>query len=281
MSWCQHHYSCLCYFLTHIREKRYIITYCTPKGVTPAQRRRNNRDKISSMSRVLNTKLVFKVDTFLFVRFDGVGKMITFSFSTGGMLKMVPPVLSPESGSTQPDSTFDAMPFKKSGSILAYVATWSSQELTEQHALVQAEKLLPEVPEVLYLGVPWAMWFERFSSKALSSESFQEVIDAVKFLLNEQKFVVTVCQHVDLLKYQDIFCDIGITHVFWTFAVRGQLCFPVNENIKDIPFSVLPRSRLLPNLRSRIQAENSSTHLSNPNQSIGGQVHPLRLFLPV
>ena len=89
-----------------------------------------------------------------------------------------------------------------------------------------------------------------------------------KLLLNEQKSVVTVCQHVDMLKYQELFKESRITHVFWTHAVKGQDCFPENEKIKILPFPLFP-VQATAYASSEMQPENTSTHLSNQNQKTG------------
>ena len=115
---------------------------------------------------------------------------------------------------------------KQLRSILAYDAEWPSHELTEKHALFPVEKMLPAVPGALYLGFPWTTLIERLNSKELSADRLMEVVHGAKLLLNEQKYVVTVCQHVDMLKFQELFKENGITHVFWAHAVKEQDCFP-------------------------------------------------------
>lgn len=129
---------------------------------------------------------------------------------------------------------------KQLRSILAYDAEWKSPEITEQHAFLQADKLLPEVPGVLYFGFPWATLIDRLNLEESSADSLREAINSAKLLLNEQKYVVTVCQHVDMLKFQELFKENGITHVFWAHAVKGQDCFPGYEQIKIMPFPLRP-----------------------------------------
>jgi hypothetical protein len=129
---------------------------------------------------------------------------------------------------------------KQLRSILAYDTGWHYPEITEKQAFLNAAKLLPEVRGILYFGFPWATLIERLNSKQSSADSLTEVLNGIKLFLNKQKSVVTVCQHVDMLKYQKIFKDCGITHVFWAHAVKGQDCFPEDENIKIFPFPLFP-----------------------------------------
>ena len=46
--------------------------------------------------------------------------------------------------------------------------------------------------------------------------------------------------NVDMLKFQELFKENGITHVFWAHAVKGQDCFPGYEQIKIMPFPLRP-----------------------------------------
>ena len=69
---------------------------------------------------------------------------------------------------------------KQLRSILAYDAEWHYPEITEQHAFFQADKLLPEVPGVIYFGFPWATLIERLNSKQSSADSLNEVLNGRK-----------------------------------------------------------------------------------------------------
>jgi hypothetical protein len=129
---------------------------------------------------------------------------------------------------------------KQIRSILAYDAEWHSHVTTEQHAFYQADKLLPKVPRVLYLGFPWATLIERLNLKQSSADNLQNVLNGARPLCNKQKSVVTVCQHGDMLNYQELFKECGISHVFWTHAVKGQDCFPENNKIQILPFPEFP-----------------------------------------
>ena len=125
-------------------------------------------------------------------------------------------------------------------SILAYDAEWQDLEITEQHAFSQAVKLLPEVPEVIYFGFPWATLINLLKSNRLDSNRLMSVQSSAKPLLKEKKHVITVCQHIDLPKYQNIFAEIGVTHLFWPHAGDGLDCFPEYNDIKFSLF-LLPR----------------------------------------
>jgi len=213
-----------------------------------------------SSSRVLNANLASKVDAFPFVRFDDVekgGPVPVFSaleviggtllpeavdyvhVPPGDMEKPVSPSLS-KYAPAQPRSMDALLPMKRLRSMLVYDANWQHRDITEQHAFLQADKLLPEVPGVLYFGFPWATLIERLNSKESSANSLREVINGVMPLLKAQKHVITVCHHKDLLQYQSLLAETGITHVFWPHACEGQDRFPEYEGIKIVPFPLAP-----------------------------------------
>jgi hypothetical protein len=248
------------YFFDSYQKKGDKFNIPNPRKDLHLQSWRNIGEKIDSSSRVLNAGLESQVDQFAFVRFDDVekgGRVPIFSplqviggttspeaidyvfVPSCGTIKNDPLALSKTTPAT-PIFTGKATSVKKLRSILAYDADWSFAEVAEQHALFKAYQLLPEVPGVLYFGFPWAAMIDRLNSKESSVDSLKKAINDAKLLLDAQKYVVTVCQHVDMLKYQEIFKDCGITHVFWAHTVKGQDCFPENENIRIFPFPLFP-----------------------------------------
>lgn len=84
------------------------------------------------------------------------------------------------------------------------------------------------------------MWIEGLISNSLSADSLRSIIDGARFMLAGNKHVVTVCQHVEMLKYQEIFRGIGITDVFWSHAVKDQNYFPADESLKIFSFPLFP-----------------------------------------
>jgi hypothetical protein len=125
-------------------------------------------------------------------------------------------------------------------SVLAYDAEGRHPDRTEQHALLQAYKLLPDVPGVLYFGFPWSTLLEQLNSRKSPGGRLKEILESAGPFLKGQRSIITVCRHYDMLKYQQLFAGYGITHVFWPHAVGGQDCFPEHVNIKILPFPFYP-----------------------------------------
>jgi hypothetical protein len=59
-------------------------------------------------------------------------------------------------------------------------------------------------------------------------------------LLRGSRRVVTVCQHIHMLEFQDLFSQIGVTDVFWSHAVKGMRTFPEHYGIRIHPFPLYP-----------------------------------------
>jgi hypothetical protein len=125
---------------------------------------------------------------------------------------------------------------KRLQSVIVYDAKWPDIKITEQYALSQAVKLLPNVPGILYLGFPWAALIDRLHSCRSKSSNLVTALSHTKSLLREQKHVITVCQHIDLLKYRSLLAEAGVTHVFWTHMCEGINYFSKYNNIKISPF---------------------------------------------
>ena len=217
---------------------------------------RNVGERLPSKTRVLNANLASRVDAFPFVCFDDVekgGKIPVFSplqvISVAPLDAPVDYVLVPYRTTTAaplttPSSARPHHPtgedFKKLPSILSYDAEWQSPEFTEKHALFQAVKFLPEVPGALYFGFPWATLFDLLQSNRPEGDHLIAILESTKHLAKDKKHVITVCQHKDLLEYQNIFAEACITHVFWPYAGEGQDCFAEYNGIKVSPFPLVP-----------------------------------------
>jgi hypothetical protein len=125
-------------------------------------------------------------------------------------------------------------------SIIAYDAEWHISEITEQHSFSQAVKLLPEIPDVVYFGFPWARLFDLIESDHAESNRILSDLASVKPLIKGKKYIITVCQHISFLKYKHIFDNLGISHVFWPHAGREMECIPGHNDFRVLPYPLAP-----------------------------------------
>jgi hypothetical protein len=126
-------------------------------------------------------------------------------------------------------------------SMLVYDLEWQYPAITEQHAFHQCNKLLSPLKNVLYLAFPWATMIDLLMRNKSANHLLELLKDAqLKIAEGNGKYIITVCQHIHMLKFQHYFAQTGVTHVFWAHAIQGQDFFPEYENIKIYPFPLYP-----------------------------------------
>ncbi|EXI82420.1 MAG: Exostosin family protein [Candidatus Accumulibacter appositus] len=149
------------------------------------------------------------------------------------------PVLKPPLEGTD-KTRMDAPKPSRYRSIVSYDSEWQFPAITEQHAFCSAKRLLPAVGGVVYFAFPWATLIDLLNSKKEDSKRLQDVLREAGVLLRPGERVVTVCQHIHMLRYQNIFAELGIHEVFWTHAVKNQSVFPEYPKIRIFPFPLYP-----------------------------------------
>ncbi|WP_111640770.1 exostosin domain-containing protein [Marinimicrobium alkaliphilum] len=122
---------------------------------------------------------------------------------------------------------------------VVYDAEWQFPAITEQHAYHQAVKYLPTSDNAVYVAFPWATLFDAEARGAVHLAHLKDELLALKSQIPVGKRVVTVCQHIDLLKFLHILSDFGITDVFWSHAV-GKGTFLPGSSIRSWPFPLYP-----------------------------------------
>ena len=100
--------------------------------------------------------------------------------------------------------------------------------------------MLYDVPEVLYFSFPWTKFFNLLNFKKSDKNQLLKYLNRIKKFLHAQRYVVTVCQHTNLVKYQKYFTDIGITHVFWPHFDEKVKYFTESSGIKVFRFPFVP-----------------------------------------
>jgi glycosyltransferase involved in cell wall biosynthesis len=131
--------------------------------------------------------------------------------------------------------------FEHGESIIAYDSEWQYPAITERYAF---EKMLEFTPEdngsAVYLGFPWATLIDYLHNNRPESQKLMNLLFQLKSRLAHKKVVTTVCQHVLMLKFQYLFDLAGVTHVFWSHAIKGQGNLPEFSAISIHPFPLFP-----------------------------------------
>lgn len=129
--------------------------------------------------------------------------------------------------------------WKQSG-VVIYDRDWQFPAVTEKHASEKAAASL-KVPEGhIYFGFPWATLIDLLLWNKKDSGPLSEVLATYRRLLRGSRRVVTVCQHIHMLRFQELFVDAGITDVFWSHAVKGGHRFPDHPHVRIHPFPLFP-----------------------------------------
>ncbi|GJL96296.1 MAG: hypothetical protein DHS20C06_01130 [Hyphobacterium sp.] len=127
--------------------------------------------------------------------------------------------------------------------IVAFDAHWQHPAITEQHAFNQIRLLAVRGGTTAYLGFPWATYIDVSNHNKADSKRLSAMRDGLGRAVEEvagHERVVTVCQHIHMLDFPELFEAAGITDVFWSHAAHGQIKFGANRSINIHPFPLFP-----------------------------------------
>lgn len=124
--------------------------------------------------------------------------------------------------------------------IVAVDKQWQFPAITEKHAYEKVKELVPACKNTVYLAFPWATLIDLIDRKKPEKEALIE--DLRKAVVEVEKYatVITVCQHIGMLKHQKLFDDCGVTHVFWSHASTQHTNFSEFNQIVIKPFPLYP-----------------------------------------
>lgn len=130
--------------------------------------------------------------------------------------------------------------------IVAYNHNWQFPAITEQHAYEQLARdthLRNGDGSVRYLAFPWATLIDNLMHNKKNPERtafFKQKLLSLKPQLQGALSVVTVCQHIHMLRFQNLFHEMGVTDIFWSHAVKGMPGLPDHPEIALHPFPLYP-----------------------------------------
>ncbi|MCK5750190.1 MAG: hypothetical protein KAH44_28495, partial [Oricola sp.] len=125
--------------------------------------------------------------------------------------------------------------------IVCYNGEWQYPAVTEKHAFDCMTKTRGAIPEgSVYLGFPWATLIDRLVNRPKEAAALLRELDRLRPATQDKARVVTVCQHIHLLQFQDIFAKAGVTDVFWSHKVVGQDFMPSEPGVRLHAFPLYP-----------------------------------------
>lgn len=158
----------------------------------------------------------------------------------------MPPVRAPEKATAKPLAAVLEGPageYFQDRNIVGFDKHWQFPAITEQHAFNQVRLLACRDTETSYIGFPWATLIDvsiHNQSDHLRLGALRAGLDFTARTAAGHRKVVTVCQHIHMLKFPDLFRRAGVTDIFWSHAAKGELAFPGAPDIKIHPFPLYP-----------------------------------------
>lgn len=135
----------------------------------------------------------------------------------------------------------DPAPADGQSTILAFNDEWQYPAITEKHAFDRMTQRRGAIPEdCVYFGFPWATLIDKLVNRPAEADGLLRQLDRLKSAVRHSARVVTVCQHIQMLRYQDILAGAGITDIFWSHKVVGQEHLPDQPNVRLHPFPLYP-----------------------------------------
>lgn len=127
--------------------------------------------------------------------------------------------------------------------IVAYDAHWQHPAITEQHAFNQVRLLAMRGGNAAYLGFPWATLIDVSNHNKGDTDrlsALQSGLERAARAVSGYKQVITVCQHIHMLNFPELFEAAGVTDVFWSHATHGRIRFGDDRGLAIHPFPLYP-----------------------------------------
>jgi hypothetical protein len=106
---------------------------------------------------------------------------------------------------------------RREGNIVCFDSDWQFPAVTELHAY-RRMKQVPIPSSCTYVAFPWATLIDKLNTNAPDKKALQARFEGFCRLVPRSTYKVTVCQHIIMEKYLDLFRQCGIHEVFWSHA---------------------------------------------------------------
>ncbi len=125
--------------------------------------------------------------------------------------------------------------------IVAYNNDWQFPAITEKHAFDSISEVSSLIPkDAAYLGFPWATLVDKLINCPSETGYLLSELERLSRSVSDRVKVVTVNQHIHMLRYQKVIADSGVTDIFWSHKVAGQDHLPKYPNVRLHAFPLYP-----------------------------------------
>lgn len=167
--------------------------------------------------------------------------------------------------------------------VFGYDADWQYPAITEKHAFYKMIELSPQESQrknIAYIGFPWATLIDLMNHQADDIERINSLLKQLHLLMSrvgERHRIVTVCQHINLIKFLHIFKAAGVTDIFWSHATKVTPEEFEKIGIEMHPFPLFPvqeikstnkEKNVRPYLFSFVGARSTSNYISQSRNII-------------
>lgn len=129
------------------------------------------------------------------------------------------------------------------GNVVAYDNHWQTPAITEKCAYDRVRLLARRNLNAVYIGFPWATLIDlslHNNADSKRRDALQRGLEHVARAAKNASKVITVCQHIHMLKFQELFSAAGMTDVFWSHATHDLSAMPEVPGARIHPFPLYP-----------------------------------------
>lgn len=131
--------------------------------------------------------------------------------------------------------------------IFVYDHDWQYPAITEKHAYDQMQREFDAgnalSQDTAYLAFPWATLIDLSTHAKHRTDKINaltQVLAELSQKLSSYKRIVTVCQHIRMRQFSDLFAKAGVTDIFWTHCELNQSVMPEHPKIALHAFPLYP-----------------------------------------
>lgn len=129
--------------------------------------------------------------------------------------------------------------------IIAYDKDWQYPAITEKHAFIALKRSwrLQHASYRIYIAFPWATLIDHLQCQSQHASDWYRLIHEFSAKVadpsaNQRR--VTVCQHIKLNEYLELFSRVGITDIFWSHQTKESSASSNHFGITLHPFPLFP-----------------------------------------
>lgn len=143
---------------------------------------------------------------------------------------------------------------QKEKGIFTHDSDWQYPAITEKHAFDMMEKSFSgdrSLPKnTAYVAFPWATLIDLKTHAQHRKDkitTLEQALSKIRSLTLGYQKLITVCQHIRMRQFQEIFASVGITDIYWSHCEKSRKNLSDDPEIRIHPFPLYPVQRTIKN----------------------------------